>query len=162
MKPVPDLGYCREIVVTAVCGSGVGPSNVAFWPLRVRYCAPSERQLLAELRKCLAHAPTDVHDPGCSLIPGQGSSSPRTSLPVQGSLRGRGVPSASDPVGADFQDIFHRSARYVDNILHGAKPSELPVQLPTKYLMVVNLKTAKALGLTVPPTLLATADEVIE
>jgi putative ABC transport system substrate-binding protein len=64
--------------------------------------------------------------------------------------------------GADFKDIFHRSARYVDNILRGAKPSELPVQLPTKYLMVINLKTAKALGLTVPPTLLATADEVIE
>jgi putative tryptophan/tyrosine transport system substrate-binding protein len=64
--------------------------------------------------------------------------------------------------GADFKDIFHRSAHYVDNILRGAKPSELPVQLPTKYLMVINLKTAKALGLTVPPTLLATADEVIE
>jgi ABC-type uncharacterized transport system substrate-binding protein len=64
--------------------------------------------------------------------------------------------------GADFKDIFHRSARYVDNILRGAKPSELSVQLPTKYLMVINLKTAKALGLTVPPILLATADEVIE
>ncbi len=64
--------------------------------------------------------------------------------------------------GSEFQDIFHRSARYVDNILRGAKPSELPVQSPTKYLMVVNLKTAKAQGLTVPPTLLATADEVIE
>jgi putative tryptophan/tyrosine transport system substrate-binding protein len=64
--------------------------------------------------------------------------------------------------GADFQDIFHRAARYVDQILRGAKPSELPVQLPTKYLMVINLRTAKALGLTVPPTLLATADEVIE
>jgi putative tryptophan/tyrosine transport system substrate-binding protein len=64
--------------------------------------------------------------------------------------------------GADFKDIFHRSARYVDNILRGAKPSELPVQLPTKYFMVINLKTAQALGLIVPPTLLATADEVIE
>jgi len=64
--------------------------------------------------------------------------------------------------GADFRDIFYRSARYVDNILRGAKPSELPVQLPTKYFLVVNVKTAKALGLTVPPTLLATADEVIE
>jgi putative tryptophan/tyrosine transport system substrate-binding protein len=64
--------------------------------------------------------------------------------------------------GAEFQDIFRRSARYIDNILRGAKPSELPVQLPLKYFMVVNLKTAKALGLTVPPTLLATADEVIE
>jgi putative tryptophan/tyrosine transport system substrate-binding protein len=64
--------------------------------------------------------------------------------------------------GAEFQDLFHRSARYIDNILHGAKPSELPVQLPLKYFMVVNVKTAKALGLIVPPTLLATADEVIE
>jgi putative ABC transport system substrate-binding protein len=64
--------------------------------------------------------------------------------------------------GAEFQDLFHRSARYIDNILRGAKPSELPVQLPLKYFMVVNLKTAKALGLTVPPILLATADEVIE
>jgi putative ABC transport system substrate-binding protein len=64
--------------------------------------------------------------------------------------------------GADFQDIFHRAAHYVDQILRGAKSSELPVQLPTKYLMVINLRTAKALGLTVPPTLLATADEVIE
>ena len=64
--------------------------------------------------------------------------------------------------GVEFQDLFHRSARYIDNILRGAKPSELPVQLPLKYFMVVNLKTAKALGLTVPPTLLATADEVIE
>jgi putative ABC transport system substrate-binding protein len=64
--------------------------------------------------------------------------------------------------GADFKDIFRRSALYVDSILRGATPSELPVQLPTKYLMVVNLKAAKALGLAIPPTLLATADEVIE
>ena len=64
--------------------------------------------------------------------------------------------------GAEFRDIFRRSASYVDSILRGAKPSELPVQLPMKYLMVVNLKTAKALGLTVPPSILLTADEVIE
>ena len=64
--------------------------------------------------------------------------------------------------GADFQDIFRRSASYVDRILRGAKPSELPVQLPIKYLMVVNLRTAKALGLTVPPSILLIADEVIE
>jgi len=64
--------------------------------------------------------------------------------------------------GADFRDIFHRAARYVDSILRGAKPSELPVQLPTKYLMVVNLKTAIMLGLTVPPSILLSADEVIE
>jgi putative ABC transport system substrate-binding protein len=64
--------------------------------------------------------------------------------------------------GADFRDNFGRSARYVDDILRGAKPSELPVQMPVKYLLSINLKTAKALGLTVPPGLLVAADEVIE
>jgi putative tryptophan/tyrosine transport system substrate-binding protein len=64
--------------------------------------------------------------------------------------------------GANFRDIFRRAARYVDSILRGAKPSELPVQMPTKYLMIINIKTAKALGLTVPPALLVAADEVIE
>jgi putative ABC transport system substrate-binding protein len=64
--------------------------------------------------------------------------------------------------GPNYPDLFRRAADFADKILRGAKPADLPVQQPTKFEFVVNLKTAKALGLTVPPTLLAQADEVIE
>jgi putative tryptophan/tyrosine transport system substrate-binding protein len=86
----------------------------------------------------------------------------RHRLPAVFAMRFHVVRGGLVSYGPDQVDPFRRAAGYVDRILKGEKPAELPVQAPTKYELAINLKTAKALGLTVPPSLLARADEVIE
>jgi hypothetical protein len=93
--------------------------------------------------------------------------SPRTSArPACSHSRLAARPSVTDggliSYGPDTIDQFRRAAGYVDRILRGDKPADLPVQAPVRYETIINLKTAKALGLTIPETLLATADEVIQ
>jgi len=83
-------------------------------------------------------------------------------LPTMHDLRENAVPGGLMSYGPNIPDLFRRAGEYVDKILRGAKPAELPVEQPTKFELILNLKTAKALGLDVPPSVRARADEVIE
>ena len=83
-------------------------------------------------------------------------------LPTIFPTRGDAIAGALLAYQRNLIDDYRRAASYVDRILRGVKVSELPVQFPTRYMLIINMKTAKALGITIPETLLATADEVIQ
>jgi putative ABC transport system substrate-binding protein len=86
----------------------------------------------------------------------------RHRFPTSGTHRGWAEVGLLTSYGSDFSDLFRRGATLVDRILKGARPADLPVEQPTKFEFVINLKTARALGVTIPPALLARADETLE
>jgi putative tryptophan/tyrosine transport system substrate-binding protein len=157
------------------------PTTGFYVPGYLRLFEASSPSLGIELAAAPVHDVSEIedtiaklgHEPGGSLIvPPEAftithhklitASTARHRLPTIYAYRSFVAEGGLMSYGPDPHDIFRRAASYVDRILRGEKPSELPVQQPTKFEFAVNLKTAKALGLEMPPNLLALADEVIE
>jgi putative ABC transport system substrate-binding protein len=136
--------------------------GVALTPADIRNAADIERAIvsLAEASNCgLIPLPHPLTVTNADMIIGLAA---RRRLPAVYAFRYFATSGGLLSYGSDATDLWRRSAVYVDRILRGAKPGDLPVQAPTKFELVINLSTAKALGLDVPPTLLARADEVID
>ena len=165
---VTRAAVLRDPTISAIIGQfaaiqGVAPSfGVELTPIDVRDAGEFQRAIAM-----FARGPTD----GLIVLGGPfanahrdliAATAARHRIPAVYAFRFYVVAGGLISYGPDLIDQWRLAAGYVDRILKGEKPSDLPVQAPTKYELVINLKTAKALGLTVPPTLLSTADEVIE
>jgi putative tryptophan/tyrosine transport system substrate-binding protein len=152
----PQAGMWRAIEAAA-------PSfRVQLTAARVRNAAEIERAIDVFARESnggLLVLPNPVNEGNRNLIIAMAA---RHRLPAVYAFRFFVTDGGLISYGVDLADQYRQAASYVDRILRGEKPAELPVQQPTKFALVINLKTAKALGLEVPPTLLARADEVIE
>jgi ABC-type uncharacterized transport system substrate-binding protein len=157
------------------------PDTAPFYPVFLREFGAAPTSLAVELSVSAVHNEAEIEaaimafarEPGVGLIAAPGAFintrrhlimalTERHRLPAIYGFRQFVTEGALMSYGPDTADIVRRSASYVDRILRGEKPADLPVQAPTKYELVINLKTAKALGLKVPRTLFARADEVIE
>jgi putative ABC transport system substrate-binding protein len=156
------VGYPYESLFFQAARAAAESFKIDVSPMPVEEDAEIERSLAA-----LAQQPDSgliaLHDPFTikrrDLVIAQVA---RHRIPAVYTLRAFAVSGGLISYGVDLADPWRKAATYVDRVLKGAKPGELPVQQPTKFELVVNIKTAKALDLAVPPSLLATADEVIE
>jgi putative ABC transport system substrate-binding protein len=157
-----EPGLTAAIAQFAALQAVAPPLRVELVPLNFRNPADIERIVAAFVRSSndgmiVTSGPLAAVHRGVII-----ATAARHKLPTVYVSRFTAVDGGLISYGPDFRDQYRRAAGYVDRILKGEKPGDLPVQTPTKYELVINLKTAKLLGLEVPPTLLARADEVIE
>ena len=164
---VKRVGVLREPVASgigqwAVIQAGAEPIGMELVPIAIRNASEIERSIIAFERGGHGGLIVSLHPSTTMYRQVIIANASRHRLPAVYPARYFVSAGGLISFGADLTDQYRRAAGYVDRILRGEKPANLPVQRPTKYELVINLKTAKALGLTVPPTLLARADEVIE
>jgi putative tryptophan/tyrosine transport system substrate-binding protein len=157
------------------------PETYPYYAIHLRSFETVAHAISIELNGAPIHSPAEVDETFAKLGQQPGSAvlvlpdpyttvhrraiveaAARSRVPATYSFRNQIKEGALMSYGADTRDIFRRAAVYIDRILKGTRPADLPVQAPTKFELAFNLKTAAALGLTVPPLLLATADEVVE